>query len=186
MDYTENGRVQSRNGNRHPAAAPHGAFRCRGEDRWCAIAVFTDEEWQAFCQVLGEPPWTKDTRFATLKGRKENEDELERLVEEWTVNYPAEQVMALMQAAGVAAGVVANGQDLLEDPQLNHRQHWQRRKHAEIGEHVCDAYSFRLSKTPAHYEMAPLLGEHNDYVFRELLNLSEEEYVALLLEGIFE
>ncbi|MFH0880831.1 MAG: CoA transferase, partial [Lentisphaerota bacterium] len=93
LDLTVNGREQTRMGNRHPLAAPHAAYQCQGEDRWVDIAVFTDEEWQAFKRVLGEPEWTKEPRFATLTGRKEHEDELNGLVQQWTLNYSPEEVM---------------------------------------------------------------------------------------------
>ena len=79
LDYTVNGRVFTRNGNYDPYAAPHGAYRCRGEDRWVAIAVTSDEEWQGLCRVLGEPEWTREERFATLSGRLTNHAELDRL-----------------------------------------------------------------------------------------------------------
>jgi len=105
MDYAINDRVIARNGNRHPYAAPHGVYPCRGEERWVAIAVFTDEEWLAFCTVIGEPQWTKEAKLATLRGRKENEDELDGLVSEWTQQYTAEEVTCLMQSARVAASV---------------------------------------------------------------------------------
>ena len=88
-----------------PYAAPHNAYQCRGEDSWCAIAVFNDEEWRNLCSVIGNPAWTEDPRFATLLSRKKNEKELDRLVEKQTIIYSAEEVMELMQAAGVAAGV---------------------------------------------------------------------------------
>jgi len=103
LDYVVNGHIAERVGNRCSFAAPHGAYRCRGEDRWCAIAVYTDEEWNSFCRVIGNPAWTKDPKFSTLLGRKENEEELNELVEEWTINHFPEKVMNLMQAAGVGA-----------------------------------------------------------------------------------
>ncbi|MFC1966969.1 CaiB/BaiF CoA transferase family protein, partial [Chloroflexota bacterium] len=122
LDYAVNQRVADSMGNRCLYAAPHGAYRCCGEDRWCAIAVFTDEEWESFCGVICNPAWAKESRFGTLRSRKENEDELDRLVEEWTITYPPEEVMSMMQANGVAAGVLQTGEDLLErDPQLKHR-----------------------------------------------------------------
>ena len=124
LDYVVNNRVLSRMGNKNDCAAPHNAYRCQGEDRWCAIAVFTDEEWESFCNVIGNPALKDDPRFITLKARKENEDDLDRLVEEWTINCSAEEVMNLMQQAGVPAGVVQNHQDLLDDPQMKYRGHF--------------------------------------------------------------
>ena len=186
LDYTANGRVQSRVGNRLPHAAPHGAYRCRGEDRWCAIAVFNDEEWHAFCRVIGNPSWTKEERFATLLARKENEDELDRLVEEWTKERTPEEVMELMQRDGVAAGVVQNAEDMLvRDPQLRAREHYVYLDHSEAGRTAYDGVPFKLSATPSRpRSAAPLLGEHNDYVYKELLGMSEEEINEYLVEGV--
>jgi crotonobetainyl-CoA:carnitine CoA-transferase CaiB-like acyl-CoA transferase len=90
LDYGVNGHVADRMGNRHPQAAPHGAA-VRGEDRWCAIAVFTEVEWQGFCSAIGSPVWTRDERFCTLENRKANEAELENLIETWTLHYSPRQ-----------------------------------------------------------------------------------------------
>ncbi len=187
LDYTVNGREQGRIGNRHPQAAPHGAYRCQGEDRWGTIAVFTDEEWQSFCKVLENPKWSQDPRFATLPGRLENADELDHLVEEWTANYSAEQVMQMMQAAGVAAGVTQNAKDLHEDPQLKHRKHYWVLDHPETGPATYDSPAYKLSKTPSQPRMpAPCLGEHNEFVCCQLLDISGEEFVSLMAEEVFD
>ena len=187
LEYTANGREQCRLGNLHLQASPHGVYRCQGEDRWCAIAVFTDEEWQSFCRVLGNPEWSQDSRFAIVASRLENADELNRLVEEWTANYPAEQVMELMQAAGVAAGVVQTSQDMHADPQLKHRNHYWVLDHPETGPATYDSPAYKLSKTPSQARMpAPCLGEHNAFVCTEFLGMSDEEFVGLMTEGVFD
>jgi benzylsuccinate CoA-transferase BbsF subunit len=187
LDYTTNGRIAERDDNRHPKAAPHGAYRCNGDDRWCAIAVFTEEEWDSFCRVIGSPAWCRDAKFAILKSRKENEDELNRLVEEWTSLHSAEDVMAKMQAGGVAAGVVQNGKDLLSDPQAKHRLHYLKLDCDELGDIVpYDAPPFRLSQTPHELTCPPRLGEHTEYVLREMLGMSDEEFIDLLQSGALE
>lgn len=187
LDYTVNGRVFTRNGNYDPYAAPHGAYRCRGEDRWVAIAVTSDEEWQGLCRVLGEPEWTREERFATLSGRLTNHAELDRLLEEWTVDFPPEQVMAMMQAAGVPAGVVQTPEDCHSDPQLKHRQHFRFVEHTEIGPFGHDSPGFKLSKTPTEYcRSGPCIGEHNEYVYKELLGMSDDELADLVAEGVIE
>jgi len=187
LDYTANDREQRRMGNRHPYAAPHGAYRCRGEDRWCTIAVFNENEWQNLSQVLGNLAWIDNPKFATLQARQDNEDELDRLVEEWTVNYPAEVVMVTMQAAGIAAGVTQNAKDLHEDPQLKHRDHYWVLDHPEMGSSTYDSPAYKLSRTPAQPRMpAPCLGEHNGFVCTQLLGMSDEEFVGLIAEGIFD
>ena len=185
LDCTVNGRVQTRMGNRSGRAAPHGAYPCRGDNRWCIIAVSTDQEWHGFCQVMGNPAWTGDPRFATLLGRKKNEDELDALVGEWTIKQTAEEVINLMQAAGVPAGVVQNGADLIDrDPQLKYRQHFWKLDHAEMGPRICQAPPFKLSKTPAELRMPfPSLGEHNEYICRQILGMSDKEFAGLLEKG---
>jgi len=173
--------------HRSPYAAPHGAYRCRWEDRWCAIAVSTDEDWESFCKVIGDPAWTRDTRFSTLQSRKEDEEELDRLVAEWTVNHSAEEVMSMMQAAGVAAGLVATGEDLMEhDPQLKHRHFYWELDHPEIGRYRGVTPSFVLSKCPCEIRRAPLMGEHNEYALKEVLGISDEEFDELVREGVIE
>jgi len=187
MDYKINGRVQTRNGNKVPGAAPHGAYACEGNDRWVAIAVTSEEEWQAFCRVIGEPEWAKESRFQTLTGRKENEDELNTLVEEWTKNLPPEEVMRLMQASGVPVGVVKNEEDLLEDPQLKHRDHFKTLNHEVIGPHLYDGVLFRLSKSPQGPRWAgPSLGQHIEKVLNEFLGISLDEISDLMAEGVLE
>jgi crotonobetainyl-CoA:carnitine CoA-transferase CaiB-like acyl-CoA transferase len=189
LDYAANGREMKRNGNRDPIAAPHGVYRCQGNDCWCAIAVFSDEEWQAFCRVLGNPGWTKKEKFATLQGRKENEEELDGLVERWTTGHTAQEVMKLMQAGGVPAGSVLNTEGTFDDPQLQLREVYVEVNHPEIGLH--HAYNFggltRLSRVPFQVKMpSPCIGEHNEYVCTDLLGMSDEEFVQLMSEGAFD
>ncbi|MBN2239867.1 MAG: CoA transferase [Dehalococcoidales bacterium] len=165
----------------------HMAFRCKDEDRWCAIAVTTDEEWQLFCDVIGNPEWTKEPRFGTLSGRKENEEELDRLVEEWTRQYLAFDVMHMMQKGGVPAGVVETGEDQLEhDLQTRHRHFFQEVDHPRIGKLRVVSSPFKLSKVPCKPERAPLLGEHNEYVLKEILGYSDEEVVDMVINGVLE
>jgi benzylsuccinate CoA-transferase BbsF subunit len=188
LDYGINQREPSRVGNRHPYAAPHGVYRCKGEERWCAIAILSDEEWEAFCRCISEPKWTKDVRFATFQSRKKNEDELNKLVEEWTLGLTAEEIMTSLQAAGVPAGVVENGQDMWQDPQLRERGHFQAIDgHSVIGRCRYSGQSYTMSKTPPEAWMpAPCLGEHTEHVCREFLGMSDEEFLELLNAGVFE
>ena len=189
LDYAVNKQVANRMGNQCSYAAPHNAYRCIGEDRWCAIAVFTDREWQNFCKVIGNPALAKNPKFGTLLARKENEEELDRLINEWTMKHSAEDVMTLMQEAGVAAGVVETIEDQMDkDPQLKQRNFFHEldrpggggKYHAPPGPH------FLLTRTPYEQQRGPLLGEHNDYVFKDLLGLSDDEIVELKKEGIID
>ncbi len=186
LDYALTGREPRAMGNSCPHAAPHGAYRCAGDDRWCVISVFTDEEWEAFCNVLGNPEWARQSKFATLTSRKNNETELNDMVEEWTRKLTPEEVTRLMQEAGVPAGVVSNTQDLVEDPQLNSRNHLWWLDHKEIGSFGHMGTSVVLSRTPAEPRMAaPCLGEHTEYVCREFLGMSQEEFDAMLVDAVF-
>jgi crotonobetainyl-CoA:carnitine CoA-transferase CaiB-like acyl-CoA transferase len=152
------------------------------------IAVFTDQQWEAFREVVGDLEWTKDPRFNTLLGRLQNQDELDKRIEEWTMNHSAEEVMVKMQTAGVPAGVVQNGRDVIEhDPQLKHRDHFRELTHPEMGVHICEMPPPRLSKTPAKLSMpAPCLGEHNEYVCCQVLGMSEDEFINLVAEGVIQ
>ncbi len=186
FDYTMNGRVAQRQGNRTDWAAPHGVFRCKGDDRWCAIATTSEEQWHRLCDVLGKPEWANDERFATLESRKQNEDQLESLIGEWSLRHSPEEVMELLQNAGVPAGRVSNAEDLYNDAQLRFRQHLVTVEHPHMGSHSVEAPGFRLSATPACVERpGPDLGEHNELVFCQWLGVSGAEFVDLMEQGAF-
>jgi len=185
LDYTVNNGVVRRMGNRDPYASPHGAYRCKGEDRWVAIAVFTDKEWNAFCEVMGNFSLANDHRFATLKARKENEDALDKLVKEWTINHTAEEVMAFMQAKSVPAGVVQTTEDLFNDPQLKYRDALVFLNHDVIGLHAYDNEPTKFSKTPPRlWRAGPCLGQDNEYIYKEILGYSDDEIADMLIEGV--
>ena len=193
LDYTANGVVQTRTGNHSPVAAPHGVFRCTddptsegSEDRWIAIACRTDEHWAAVCDAFGQVGSASDPRFATHEARKANEDALETLVGLWTADRRAEDVMADLQARGVPAGVVQNAQDILDkDPHVRDRAYYQYLDHPETGRSAYDGPCARLSETPGfHAAPAPLFGQHTDEVCRRILDLSDDEVAALLVEGV--
>ena len=186
LDYIVNGVVENRNGNAVPYAAPHGVYRCKGDDRWCAIAVFTDEEWRSFCKAVGHLEWAGDSRFFTLGKRKGNEETLNKLVEAWTISHAAEEVMDVLQGAGVCAGVVQNAEDLYGDKQLQSRDHLWKAKHNFIGTFSHLGQPYKLSETPARPRFpAPCLGEHTEYVCTNILNLSTKKFIELDEKGAF-
>jgi benzylsuccinate CoA-transferase BbsF subunit len=187
LDWELNGHLQTRSGNRIEYAAPHGVFPCIGDDRWCAIAVFTDDEWKGFCAVLGSPRWSMEERFATLEARKENEDELEALVAEWTGRQTAEDVMGMLQAAGVPAGVVQSMEDVVDrDPHLKAREFLIPLKHPVIGVFGHPNPPFKLTRTPPRIRTSPCLGQHNECICTGVLGMSDEEFVELVQQGVFE
>ena len=190
LDAQANGREQRALGARHPDCAPHNTYRCAArredDDRWIAIACATDDEFAALARAA-EADWDADPRFAGAASRKANEDALDDLIGGWARGRQAEELMALLQAAGVPAGVVQTSEDLRNDPQLAHRGHFHLLEHPTMGLRAYDGPSFRLSETPGRLaKAAPLLGEDNEYVWKRIAGLGDEEYVESLVSGVFE
>ncbi|MEI2711833.1 MAG: CoA transferase [Nocardioides sp.] len=192
LDVTVNGARTRRpdfpRGNRldHPAAAPHGVYPSLGEDRWVAIAVFGDEDWDRFVTALGRPAWTEDPRFADSEERRRHQDQLDTHVADWTRTKTAHEVVELLQGAQVAAGAVQNAQELNEsDPQLAARGTFFELDHPVIGEARFEGTPVHFSRTVQHtWRSAPLLGEDNHYVFGDLLGLPADEIAELEAEGV--
>ena len=175
--------VATGNASQEEPGAPHGVYPCAGRDRWLAISVFSDADWTRFAHALGDPEWAG--RFRTRATRLERAAELDRHVAEWARSQVAEDAMALLQAAGVAAGIVANAEDLCaRDPQLAARGHFVDVATPEGGTVRIDGPPFLLSETPARVGgPGPLLGEHTDEVLGELLGLGSEEIAELRAVG---
>jgi benzylsuccinate CoA-transferase BbsF subunit len=187
LDYEVNGREPERIGNSSQYACPHGIYPCQGDDRWCTITVNDNEEWASLCREMGKPEYIKDKRFETFADRKQNEDELNAIIGEWTVGLSAEDIMKRLQTIGVPAGVVMNTEDVFNDPQLNKRNIYWPMEHSEMGMFTHLGQSFQLSKTPAKaYSPSPLLGEHTEYVCTRILGMSDEEFIDLMQKGVFE
>ena len=190
LDAQANGREQQALGARHPDCAPHNTYQCapRGEDddRWIAIACAGDDEFAALARTA-DADWAADPRFDSAASRKANEDALDGLIGAWTRGRQAEELMTRLQAAGVPAGVVQTSEDLRNDPQIAHRGHFHMLQHPTMGERAYDGPSFRLSETPGRLaKSAPLLGEDNEYVWKRIVGLDDEEYVERLVSGVFE
>jgi len=182
-----NGRELALKGNRCDYASPYGAYRCKGTERWVAICVQTDEEWEKFCGVIGNPECTKEDRFSTLGSRVKNAETLDLLVNEWTQNYTAEQVMMMLQGAGVAAGVVANAQDSEEDPQLKEYDFFHEIEHPFLGKQkFFHPPGFTLSDAKAELHRPVILGEHTKYICTEVLGITEDEFDKMEKDGVFD
>lgn len=185
MDYTMNGRVQSRDGNRDDIMAPHGCYRCQGEDNWVSIAVGNQEEWQSFCQATGKPELARDRRFADAFSRWQNQEELDHIVEQWTLDHSKYDVMRILQSAGVAAVPSLNAEDLFTDPHMAQQDLTQVVEHPQMGAIVMMTPPWKLSETPCQIvRHGPLIGEHNDYVLNELLGISSDRLGQLMQQGI--
>lgn len=187
LHYTVNGELLDRTENHHPGAAPHDVYRCDGDDRWCAITVFTDAQWGALCRTIGRPEFANDPRYATLLARKAHEADLREIIEPWTSVRAAEDAMQTLQEAGVPCAAVNNFEQLLRvDPGLRHWGLWSEVDHPELDKALVERWGFHLSKSSeAPPERAPLLGEHNDYVYQEVVGLSEDEVNDYLVQGVF-
>ena len=174
------------NASQEAPGAPHGVYPCAGDDRWIAITVFTDGEWERFAGAAGRPPWTCDPRFATVAGRVRHAADLDRVVADWTRTRDAADTMRLLQDAGVAAGLVADAEDLCaRDPQLAARGHFVDVPTPEGRTVRIDGPPFVLSETPAAVRgPGPLLGEHTDEVLSSLLGLSADEIRRLRADGV--
>ncbi|HJX14069.1 MAG TPA: CoA transferase [Dehalococcoidales bacterium] len=187
MDYTLNGRDRTRAGNRHISMAPHGCYRCQGEDSWVTIAVENEEQWRQFCRAIGSPAWTQDARFADAPGRRKNQDDLDRRVEEWTGQRGHIEVMRILQEAGVPAGAVLNMKEVNLNPHLVERGFFQVIDHGEgtgrrpIARLVPARFGGMDGLPPGR---APRFGQDNEYVFGSLLGLSAEEIEALARENV--
>ena len=162
----------SRNGGQ---AAPHGCYRCKGEDRWCVIAVFSEEEWQSLCNVMGRPLLARQDKFASIVSRLEHAEELDSLIEGWTMKHTPREVIQELQSAGVPAAAVNDAQDLVDDPHLNERGFFIELEHPILGLRRADGNPVRLSTAPPQYnKAAPLLGEDNRRVFVDTLRNIEQ------------
>ena len=187
LDYQMSGAVPGPTGNYDAAYAPHNNYRCRdadsGADRWVAIAVGSDEEWRALRAALGQPAWAADARFDTLAGRLEHIEELDAHLSAWTRQRAAEEVVELLQGQGVAAMTVMNIEDQFLNPHLQERQAYLEVEHPHVGVEWLYGMPWLLGDTPGGIRApAPLLGQHNDYAFAQLLGRPAAELARLEAE----
>ncbi len=183
MDYSMNGRNGSTIGNRHPYAI-QGCYPCKGEDQWVNITIFDDGDWAAFRAAIGSPPWTEDPRFDTQHGRYQAHDELDACISEWTREHGHYEVMHALQKAGVAAGAVVDQADAFSDSHLKERGAFEEAYQEDVGTYLYPGAPFKLSRTPPGIRRGPVrLGEDNEYVYKQLLSISDKRYAELEREG---
>jgi benzylsuccinate CoA-transferase BbsF subunit len=186
MDYVLNGRVAGPIGNRHPRAvgAPHGVFPCAGEDRWVSIAVLNDEEWKGFVVATENAPWACGPDLASYEARLEGIQRLHEQVASWTRKFDDRELAERLQKHGVAAAPVLNVADLLDDPHYRARGTFIEVQHPlGFPETIYGAY-VKTSRTEANVRTGPMMGQDNEYVFKELLGLAEERYERLVAEEV--
>ena len=185
LDYVMNGRVQIRKGNKDDMMAPHNCYRCKGDDKWISIVVATQDEWEALCKTMRKPELIEDDRFKDLPARKANEEELDRIVTQWTINQGDYEIMEKLQHAGVAATPSLSSEALFSDPHLKERNVFRQVEHPIIGKNWVIGPPWRLTETPAILRSyGPLLGEHTDEIFTAYLGMSSDEIEKLKEEQV--
>jgi crotonobetainyl-CoA:carnitine CoA-transferase CaiB-like acyl-CoA transferase len=183
--YSMNGGEPERRGNRHSSMAPHGCYPCAGDDEWLTVACEDDAQFAALCGVMGRPELAADGRFADVVSRYRNQDALDREVGRWSAGLSKEEAAAALAAAGVPASPVLSVPEVFADGHLRSRGFFESVTHSLAGTWEIEGPHWRFSESPGHVRLpAPAFGEHNAYVFGELLGLSAEEVAALEAEGV--
>jgi crotonobetainyl-CoA:carnitine CoA-transferase CaiB-like acyl-CoA transferase len=185
LEASVNGDDPQPKGNHYEPAAPHGCYSCAGEDRWCVISARNDGEWRALCRVIGREELAADARFADVRSRLAHRAEIDAIVQNWTQPQRAEQVMGRLQSAGVPAGIVQTGADLLQDPQLRHRNYFASFDDSLIG-------PFEIPRAGIVFRGAveePLrlpnrLGADNDSILTEVLGYDHATIASWREEGV--
>ena len=179
LDYEMNGRSPGRRGNADELMAPHNVYRCWGVDRWVAVAVETDEEFAALARVMGSPELADDPRFANAAARKRNEAELDAIISEWTGARDRDLVANTLLREGIAAAPSRDADNLFHDPHLRARGALVEVESPEVGRREFAGAPWIMSDCDVDPRPAPLLGEHNGYVFRQILGMDEPEIEEL-------
>ena len=195
MNWAANKKLTERSGNYHPAgkASPHNCYKCKGEERYCVISVASDKEWENFCNVLNNAGWTKEPKFSTHLNRLKNQQEMDKLIESWTINYSPEEITEKMQQDGVSAGIVQNVEDLIKhDPHLRERflvdlklPPNPNRKPSNI---TVPGAIVKLMESPTkdHHPAPGRMGEANGLLLENLIGMTQQEYDQAQSEGAFE
>jgi benzylsuccinate CoA-transferase BbsF subunit len=186
MRYSACGALPRRVGNRREGVVPRGVFPCQGEDVWCAIEIENDRGWQALGDVLGRPSWMTDPGLATLPGRSQHIDMIEAKLAEETRRFKAEELIALLQARGIASAMVQTSRDVMEDRQLKARGYWREIDHVEMGRITVNLPPFFSTEEGRAREPAPppLLGQQTREIATTLLGLSDSECTRLMSEQV--
>ncbi|WP_071392942.1 CaiB/BaiF CoA transferase family protein [Bacillus tuaregi] len=206
LDYFVNGRSSNRpdfpTGNRSTFSAdgnktdfrgsiacPQNTYRCAGDDPndYCVIAIYNDDEWERFKEAIGTPDWANDSKFSSLTGRIQHQDELDQHIGEFTSKFSKYYVMETLQKYGLVAAAVQQNEDILEnDPQLYFRGLFETVQHPLLGERLVEGVPIQMSESsPSIHKSAPLMGEDNDFVLKDVLGYTDEEINLLELNGVF-
>lgn len=175
LGYQMDSVLPGNRGNRHPVYAPHGSYRCQGDDRWITIAVVSDAQWATMCDVMSMPHLAVDERFADLLNRHQHQDELDEIISSWTRGWDSTELTLLLQDNGIAAAPVMSGEDIFNDPHYQERELMQLVDHPSAGPHLLPGTAWKMSRTPGRIRWpSPTLGQHNEFIFEHLLGMSQE------------
>lgn len=184
LAYGHTGVTPVASGNRQPGVAPQGVYPCRGDDRWVAVTVTSDAQWQSLCTVADHREWIDDRRLSTAEARAEHHDLTDELISAWTLLHRSSEVAQWLQEAGVAAAVVADNEALVVDPQLAARQFWALAPHPRIGTDLFTSVPVHLSETPGRFTNAgPPFAEDTVDVLRDICGYTGDEIAALVDAG---
>ena len=185
LAYQMTGQEPERQGNRSRWYAPANSYPCAGEDRWVTIAATNQKQWQSLARAMDAAGLASDPRFATAGQRRENHDELDRIISEWTIGQEAYEVTQKLQNAGVPSGPVLRGPDLLADPHYKDRETFVTVDHPQVGPKQYPGIPWKMSVTPGQVRWpSPTLGQHNEEVYGELLGMTGQEIGQLEKTGI--
>ncbi len=185
VDYAMNGRNPRKWGNRHPRNAPYGCYPCLGEDQWLVVNVTSEEEWRGLCVATGNEGWLRDPRFSNEVLRRRNAEPLEEGIGEWASQRDKFEAMEMLQSSGVSALAVLDDEDLFRDAHLGERGFFLEMNHLAAGRHRYPGLLWGLTAVERGTPIPPnMLGEHNDYVYGEMLGLSAVEIESLRADGV--
>lgn len=183
LEFAMNGSLPSPQGNRHRYFAPQGCYRCKGEDKWVAITIRSDHEWRKFCEALGHEEWCEDPRFATREARRENHDELDRLIEAWTLSRDHLEAMNDLQRGDVLAGAVLDVEELSNDVHLRERGYFIPPEKGLPRPFMGPPFRMKEESGKVHWP-GPDLGQHNRDVLCGMLGRSQDEVKPIREEEI--
>ena len=183
LDYIANGRNGHLMGNRHTSKAPHGAYRCKGDDNWIAISAETDAHWDALKEVMGNPSWAESDDFSDVISRWHNQDELDNHLNGWTKDYEHIELMDALVKAGVPAGAVLNPKEVMTDPAMKESDIFEKVEFPSqtgMGTRMLLGRPWRMSDTTSCIRRpGPELGGDNEDVLGDLLGRDEPEIARL-------
>jgi len=179
LGYQMTSVIPERMGNAHPRYAPHNVYKSWGVDRWLALEIHSDEEFVTLCRIINKSELVEDPRFAEMALRKKNETELDKIIEAWTRDRDRDWIVEEFCRAGLIAAPSREGKDIYADTHLRERGAIVQIDHPELGELEMIRVPWKINDREVPMTHAPLLGQHNQYVFGELLGLSDEEIADL-------